>query len=981
MAAKLRGPARRVMLWVTSRIPADDPRTLSLVARAWAGQESSGRITDLRLAHLNRLTQRPLRQKNYERLLYLAARYEALGKNWPIAAGDLIARQMVSDAGRRRIRDASAKALEMEPSSAFLVYLNAVTTAKCGDPVAASRMVSDRFKLVLAELASSPHRSKAIRRRFKSLRDTWRMVDLIAREETSWLDEEGGSTYAALADEVSTLSGTAGTEEGALTFKEPLLQARDEEGYLRFCVTEFDEARTLDDRLRAIKDMLRHAVRRQITYHRAYQLARESYGRLLADVSDAAAQDERGFRDEATARRAVQTLTLAIEVCRKLGNSADEARFKEALLRFSRWPVFASTRWVILDAVASDGVDSWVAQSRSLRAQIKTLPEREGDLKAFFRWAVSTRSFGDAQKIFVKLPPALKYSQASLYYVNILQRQGQFIEAMRLLKRVHAYMMAKPARLNPISHWGLVRRHGEISFLRKTAKYYSRERQPRKPVGVILIGPRNIDQLRKYPLVVLMSLKKMGWAVVPLVEGLLPREPTGKASIDILNGCIPLDNGVATHEESQFPQIDDIGIDTTRGLFEFDGIDLSHPLLEDARISRRAFNVDLTCPVLSNYLSSLCQWTVRYARALEYARQSLAGQGLRCGLMSLFNSRLPDAMFRMYCDDRGDPDNFFCLHTANGYENYFKNFSTNISTRCVIRNVTKYSHVRASSMPIPELFERYYENHKGDLANVLARVEDVASIRRTTAGVSVQDPAAVECEARIMKWRENGGKVVCLMGRVVCDSAVPFDGGPAHKDLSDWLNHSIEAVCGSNTLLLIKPHPHELNEQIGTYLNEYFSDLLKVEIPENVIMLGHKWFDIQSLKRFVDLGVVYNSTAAIELALQEIPAVLCGHFGPIDYPVGHLVPKSRRQYENMLRFKSRAKPAPDMRARAAMWLQYMSLSGFIQDYRYHSRPTTNKVVYPPYWVDDDMKTFFAQGDVHVSILAKRAIGALAEPHV
>src|SRR5204862_498482 len=81
-------------------------------------------------------------------------------------------------------------------------------------------------------------------------------------------------------------------------------------------------------------------------------------------------------------------------------------------------------------------------------------------------------------------------------------------------------------------------------------------------------------------------------------------------------------------------------------------------------------------------------------------------------------------------------------------------------------------------------------------------VEAVAQGRRIPT--KVIDPAAAESERRILEWRARGGKVACLFGRVVCDSAVPFDGGPVHSDLRDWLRHSIEAVRGSNTLLLIK---------------------------------------------------------------------------------------------------------------------------------------------------------------------------------
>ncbi|WP_133170171.1 hypothetical protein [Kumtagia ephedrae] len=972
--------ARQLLTWITAQRQADR-RLLSLVSRAWKGTESDKRITDLRLAHLNNLIELPLRKRNYPRLLYLAARYEVIGKNMPVTVGDLLARQLVSDAGRVRLRDASAAALKKMPNSTFLLYLNAVTTAKAGDPASASAMLSDKLRALSAQPTRSAAESKAVKRQFDTLSGTWRVVDLIAREEMLWLDNERGSSYATLALEDSFAREGTDNQSASLNFKEPLLQARDEERYLNSCLADFNASPALVVKLKTIKEMLRHATRRQLSYHHAYGVAHRCYDEVQEGIDRVLASAEADYPEDKHRKLAIQTLNLALELCIKLRRAPETEKLKTKLLEIVRWQSFEPFRWQALPTLVSENLDVWKPVTLKLRREIKGLPSSEGELKAFLRWAMLCREFEDAEKVFRKLKPALQGSPAALYFVNILQRQSRFTDALHLIKRVHAYMLAKPSSLTPFNHWNLVRRYGELDFLRKTSNFYLKEKQPRNPVGVMLLAARNIDQLRKYPLVVLMMLKRRGWAVIPLVEGLLPRELTGNPRIDVLHGCITLENSFRPEAEWQLPALEGFKAEPQKGILRWGNIDLSHSMMEDARIGRRAFNIDLTCPSLSTYLDGLCLWTQRYAKAAAYARAHFSTMGLRCGFMTLFNSRLPESLFRSYCDEFGDPDTFFCLHTANGYENYFKNFQTSISTRCVIRNVTKHRHVRASSMPIPEFFESYYQLHKKNIADVLTRIEAVASIRRTTAGQSNPDPAVEACEKRIMEWRAKGGKVVCLLGRVVCDSAVPFDGGPAHKDLSDWLNHSIEAVRDTDTLLLIKPHPHELNESIGTYLNEYFVDLIKVDIPDNVIILGHRWFDIQSLKRFVDLGLLYNGTAAVEMALLEIPTVLCGHFGPIDYPLGHLVPTGRRQYENMLRFKSRAKAAPDMRARAAIWLHYMSMSGFILDYRYHARPMTNKVVYPPYWIDEDMQSYVKHGDAQASILAKRAIGILDEPRI
>jgi len=145
------------------------------------------------------------------------------------------------------------------------------------------------------------------------------------------------------------------------------------------------------------------------------------------------------------------------------------------------------------------------------------------------------------------------------------------------------------------------------------------------------------------------------------------------------------------------------------------------------------------------------------------------------------------------------------------------------------------------------------------------------------------------------------------------------------------------------------------------------------------MVLGHHWFDIPSLKAFVDLGLIYNGTTAIEMALLEIPCILTNHFAPIDYHVGHIVPESRAQYEALLRFEIEKKSLPDARARAAMWLEYMNNGRFAVDYRYHTRPITNKVIYPPYWIEEDLQSYLSKGDPNVRILAGRAIGTLAEP--
>ena len=76
----------------------------------------------------------------------------------------------------------------------------------------------------------------------------------------------------------------------------------------------------------------------------------------------------------------------------------------------------------------------------------------------------------------------------------------------------------------------------------------------------------------------------------------------------------------------------------------------------------------------------------------------------------------------------------------------------------------------------------------------------------------------------------------------------------------------------------------------------------------------------------------------------------------------------------MLTGKSDIEFDVDMKRKAAMLIYYMGGSKFTLDYRYHSRPITNKVVYPPYYFEDDILKYFSKDDDNVTKLAMEVIG-------
>ena len=388
---------------------------------------------------------------------------------------------------------------------------------------------------------------------------------------------------------------------------------------------------------------------------------------------------------------------------------------------------------------------------------------------------------------------------------------------------------------------------------------------------MIVIAPRNLHQLTRYPLVVLLEMKRQGWAVVPLFEGLLPKEETGDLGLDLLNGCLTLNRRVHPAVKDRFAPVGSFEWDSGTGRLEIDGLDLSHAVWEDSAINRRRYSIDYQCPALRSYASGLAEQTRLVAMAIDHLRRHAAQYDLRVGLMSLFNHRLPDALFRFYCEKFGSPESFFYLHASNGYENYFKNFSTPVSSRFVLRNMTASPTARSASFPLPENFESYYQARRHTAGALLEKFEDVTKVKRSTAGNRGVPAEALEVDRRIAAWRASGRHVACAFGKVPFDSGVPFDGGPVHANMKDWLNDCIRAARGSDTLLLIKPHPHEMNNKIAAFPTQYFHELIEEDGGENLVMLGHNWFDLHDMKSRIDLGLIYNGTAAIELGSTRSP--------------------------------------------------------------------------------------------------------------
>ncbi|MEH6663759.1 MAG: hypothetical protein V7678_02815 [Brevundimonas sp.] len=915
-----------------------------------------------------------------QNLLRAMAGLEQMGLAAPLDAAVRLTTLMSRDDGAPVLLAATEPVLAEHPGSLLVIYVRAVALAKTDHLQEAAALVRTATRATEAREAADVIEARVRRSQLAHLADAWRVVDSIARDKMAWA--AGAEPEAEAADGAVDRKGEA-EDDGvsALIDQEVLLQGRRQSRYLAACRHRFLSEPGTREKLRAIKDMLRQGLRRMPEYHAAYAAARKSYASMRdawTPMLPGAGGPDPALVGKDGGLKTVRLLIQVLQLARELDMADDVALIEDGLLRYARDPAARTALWTVASVLVEGDPERFAAATTALVDHAGE-PRKPHEVRDFLAWAARARRHDLAHAFFAGAPESMRRSYAAIHYVKILQREGQFDRALNLLRTVTGTVLATPKAFSPNRHWSLIKRIAELEFLADSARWFSAVPQPVKPRGVVMLAPRNAGQLTKYPMAVLLELKKQGWAVIPVVEGVLPAQPTGDPRIDRFIGCVLADVRMNPDVADGFKPIKGFRPEIAKGRFKWGDMDLSQPLWEEGAINRRRYNVDFTCPSLNKFLGRLVDWTRLQATVLQNARETFADMSLRAGTMVPLQARLPDAVVRFYCEQHGDPAAFFCLHASNGYENYFANFSRSFSTKCGMRNMTAHPELRTASFPVPAEFDAWYESRRKAARLMLERVRDTTKVRRSTRTTAAPPPEALACAERVRQWRAQGGKVACAFGKVVCDMAAPTDGGPAHRNMKDWLNHTIESVRGSRTLLLIKPHPHELRNEIATFLTEYMTDLIEVDLPDNVVIVGQDWFDLNELGDLIDLGLIYNGTTAVELGLMNIPAVLCADFAPTDYPIGHVTPKDRSHYRRLVRFQSPAQTPVDLPERAAAWIHYMSGDMVTIPYRYHARPLTNKVTTPPRWFEEDIVAYLKHGDANVRRLARRVTALPRRP--
>ena len=215
------------------------------------------------------------------------------------------------------------------------------------------------------------------------------------------------------------------------------------------------------------------------------------------------------------------------------------------------------------------------------------------------------------------------------------------------------------------------------------------------------------------------------------------------------------------------------------------------------------------------------------------------------------------------------------------------------------KNVLKFNEDNTKN-----IFGRYYQEIRNKkVLNQDEEKELKSFLDKRMAGqegdTSVYEFSPNEIEEGLFDFKKYN-KTYAMFPNVPWDASL-LNANRCFKDVYEWVSHTIELFKSKpDYQLIIKIHPSEFRvmkskNTVLDYIKINFSSL-----PENIkVIPPDTKISPYALFPFIDVGIVYNGTIGLEMALNDLPVIVVGvtHYGEkgFTYDVS-----SKKEYEAIL---------------------------------------------------------------------------------
>jgi hypothetical protein len=378
-------------------------------------------------------------------------------------------------------------------------------------------------------------------------------------------------------------------------------------------------------------------------------------------------------------------------------------------------------------------------------------------------------------------------------------------------------------------------------------------------------------------------------------------------------------------------------VDLPNGRVEADGVNFFQGVYERVGRVLKVYDVDWDSPGTRTYVDLWLRQLDRTVFVLRHVRQYAETHRQQMRFVTVQSHFVPWSAFRQYCATYSD----FLEHVtiSSSYESWKTNAAGKPLSTLALLNNTRNPKPSLPAFGSERSFRTWrssnFDARRGEYERLVGGLLTMNRAGdRTSETTRVLDEIAAE--------RRRGRRVLCLLGKIPYDLAVPTQGGPAHCSMGDWLNHSIRcANAHDDVVLYIKPHPHEVNDSIGSRPTQSFIGVIREPIGDRIRILPHRGVNVQDLLSVVDIFLVWNGSSIAELGAQGATIVAADSWAAANYPIGVYLPQDREHYERLLSGDEFPTMAPDFQERSAAYVAYLTEAPFAIPYPMVDRSSTN----------------------------------------
>jgi len=510
-----------------------------------------------------------------------------------------------------------------------------------------------------------------------------------------------------------------------------------------------------------------------------------------------------------------------------------------------------------------------------------------------------------------------------------------------------------------------------------TAAVYAGVAPPRTPAGIAVFMHCGFDRERGVHGLVMRRLAARGWLSVELNGR--PSPPShpdpGLAALNgILERRSPLDYALRPGVEAPPAAW---SVDLPAGVFRADGVDL-YPVLQ-SKLGRifRAYRLDWDDPEVGDAAARAVASARAAHGAAALAVRAGAGRGIPVRFVGTEHVYVPAGVPNLMCEASGPGGPAEFVDLGDAYAHYFTGGEYVDQSFMAVRNITRHGVV-SRHIVLRDEFDRWADGVPVGRREALV-AEARALVRQDWTGRAGRPPEADALLDRVRAHRAAGGRAACLFGHLAFDVGAPRDDGPAHRDMVDWLGDTLDAVRGTDVLLLVKPHTVEARHKPSRAPRQRLADLVPGPLPPNAVMLDPLWFNAFELFPEIDLGLVWRSSAAIELTLSGIPSVVCGSTAYYRLALDLPSPRDRADYRRLIGRGALPAVTPEEAERAALLLAFLPGERYMRmpylakperrdpaGYRYRSGVMA--------WDPEALARFEREGDPAVERICEEIVG-------